>query len=221
MQKIANYLIIIMTLVLLNTSSINAISLLDGGGVRHNTLITGPRSFTQGYTARNVGDVVTVKIIENISTLKQSDINLNNSTRSDADLIYRMGMTTTSTLTPDTNDVANMVTNIALPVDYERRNTKNIGVNNREEFFTMISCLVVETDPESGNMVVEGNRQILMEGETKSLYVRGVVFPKDLDANNEVPSYKLANAQIQIIGSGSLSKERDTGIIQKIFRKLF
>jgi len=221
MHKFAKYFFLLMILALLNSESILAVSLLDGGGVRHNTLITGPRSFTQGYTARNVGDVVTVKIIENISTLKQSEIQLNNSTRSDADLVYRMGMTTTSTLTPDTNDVANMITNIALPVDYERRNTKNIGVNNREEFFTMISCLVVETDPESGNMVVEGNRQILMEGETKSLYVRGVVFPKDLDANNEVPSYKLANAQIQIIGSGSLSKERDSGIIQKIFRKLF
>lgn len=221
MHKFAKYFLLLMILALLNSESISAVSLLDGGGVRHNTLITGPRSFTQGYTARNVGDVVTVKIIENISTLKQSEIQLNNSTQSDADLVYRMGMTTTSTLTPDTNDVANMITNIALPVDYERRNTKNIGVNNREEFFTMISCLVVETDPESGNMVVEGNRQILMEGETKSLYVRGVVFPKDLDANNEVPSYKLANAQIQIIGSGSLSKERDSGIIQKIFRKLF
>jgi flagellar L-ring protein precursor FlgH len=221
MQKIAKYFFMIMFLAMLNSSSINAVSLLDGGGVRHNTLITGPRSFTQGYTARNVGDVVTVKIIENISTLKQSDILLNNSTQSDADLIFRMGMTTASTLTPDTNDVANMITNFALPVDYERRNTRNIGVNNREEFFTMISCLVVETDPESGNIVIEGNRQILMEGETKSLYVRGVVFPKDLDANNEVPSYKLANAQIQIIGSGTLSKERDVGVIQKIFRKLF
>jgi flagellar L-ring protein precursor FlgH len=221
MQKIAKYFFMILFLAMLNSSSINAVSLLDGGGVRHNTLITGPRSFTQGYTARNVGDVVTVKIIENISTLKQSDILLNNSTQSDADLIFRMGMTTASTLTPDTNDVANMITNFALPVDYERRNTRNIGVNNREEFFTMISCLVVETDPESGNMVIEGNRQILMEGETKSLYVRGVVFPKDLDANNEVPSYKLANAQIQIIGSGTLSKERDVGVIQKIFRKLF
>jgi flagellar L-ring protein precursor FlgH len=221
MHKFAKYFLLLLILALLNSGSILAVSLLDGGGVRHNTLITGPRSFTQGYTARNVGDVVTVKIIENITTLKQSEIQLNNSTRSDADLVFRQAMTTTSTLTPDTNDVANMITNIALPVDYERRNTKNIGVNNREEFFTMISCLVVETDPESGNMVVEGNRQILMEGETKSLYVRGVVFPKDLDANNEVPSYKLANAQIQIIGSGSLSKERDSGIIQKIFRKLF
>ncbi|TWW09101.1 hypothetical protein E3A20_17720, partial [Planctomyces bekefii] len=125
MHKFAKYFLLLMILALLNSESISAVSLLDGGGVRHNTLITGPRSFTQGYTARNVGDVVTVKIIENISTLKQSEILLNNSTRSDADLVYRMGMTTTSTLTPDTNDVANMITNIALPVDYERRNTKN------------------------------------------------------------------------------------------------
>ena len=60
-----------------------------------------------------------------------------------------------------------------------------------------------------------------MEGQTKSLYIRGIAFPKDIDSNGELPSYKLANAQIQIIGSGALTKERDSGFIQKIFRKLF
>ena len=42
-----------------------------------------------------------------------------------------------------------------------------------------------------------------------------------IDSNNEVPSYKLANAQIQIIGTGALTKDRDSGIIQKVFGKLF
>jgi flagellar L-ring protein FlgH len=130
-------------------------------------------------------------------------------------------MTTTSTLDSAANDVANMVTSFRLPSEYSRRNQKEIQINNREEFFTIVSCLVVEIDPESGNMIVEGSRQILMEGQTKSLYIRGIAFPKDIDSNGELPSYKLANAQIQIIGSGALTKERDSGFIQKIFRKLF
>lgn len=199
----------------------SSVSLLGSGGVRSNTLNTGPRGFIEAYVARTVGDVVTVRVTENVEALKQSQVLLDNDTRTDADLLLQIAMTTTSTLTPDTNDVANMLTNFALPVDFSRRNSREISIDNREEFFTLVSCLVVETDPESGNMVVEGSRQILMEGQTKSLYVRGIVAPKDLDSNNEIPSYKMANAQVQIIGSGALTKDRDSGVLQKIFRKIF
>ncbi len=198
-----------------------SVSLLGSGGVRQNTLNSGPRGFYDPYVARTVGDVITVRVTENVEALKSAEVLLDNDTRTDADLLLQIAMTTTSTLTPDTNDVANMLTNFALPVDFSRRNSREVSINNREEFFTLVSCLVVEKDPESGNMVVEGSRQILMEGQTKSLYVRGIVMPKDLDSNNEVPSYKLANAQVQIIGSGALTKDRDSGVLQRIFRKLF
>ncbi len=198
-----------------------SVSLLDGGGIRTTSLITNPRSFTEAYTARTVGDVITVKVIENLTALKKSEIFLNNDTRHGADLTLQIAMTTTSTLTPDTNDVANMITNFSLPVDYGKRNLREVSVNNSAEYTALVSCLVVEVDPESGNMVIEGSRQILMEGQTKSLYVRGVINPKDIDANNEIPSYKLANAQLQVISSGTLATERDSGFLQKIFRKIF
>lgn len=211
----------IFILLLISSQPAGSVSLLDSGGLRNNSLTGTPRTFFEAFTARNIGDVVTVKIVENIDALKESTVNLDNDTRSDSSLLLQIAMTTTSTLTPDTNDIANMLTNFALPVDYAKRNNRKISVDNREEFTAMISCLVVEIDPESGNMIIEGSRQILMEGQTKSLYVRGVVFPKDLDSNNEIPSYKLANAQIQIIGSGSLTNDRDSGFLQKIFRKIF
>ncbi len=202
-------------------SPVESISLLDGGGIRNNSVSRAPRGYVEAFIAKNVGDVVTVKIIENVESVKKSEVTLDNDVRSNANLIFQMAMTVTSSLTPDTNDVANMLTNFALPANYSRRNLRDIQVNNQEQFTALVSCLVVEIDPESGNMIVEGSRQILMEGETKSLYVRGIIFPKDIDSNNEVPSYKLANAQIQIIGTGALTKDRDSGVIQKIFRKLF
>ena len=212
--------LILLTL-MISIQAVESVSLLNDGGVRNNSLSQGPRSYIEPYIARNIGDVITVRVVENVESLKESQVTLNNDTRSNADLTFRQGGTNTSTLTPDINDVSNMITSLSLPVDYSRRNLKQISIDNREEFFTLVSCLVVETDPESGNMIVEGSRQILMEGQNKSLYIRGVVFPKDIDSNNELPSYKLANAQIQIIGTGSLTKDRDGGIVNKILRKIF
>jgi flagellar L-ring protein precursor FlgH len=201
--------------------SVESVSLLEQGGVRPNSLTQNPQSYYEAFQARKIGDVVTVRVVENVEALKRNQINIDNDTRSDNDLTFQLAMTATSTLDAANNDIANMVTSFRLPVDYSRRNQREIEVDNREEFFTLLSCLVVEIDPESGNMIIEGSRQILMEGQTKSLYVRGIVFPKDIDSNGEIPSYKLANAQIQIIGSGSLTKDRDSGLIQKIFRRIF
>ena len=216
-----SYSIVFLIAIFLSFTNAQAVSLLEKGGVRPSSLLQNPQSFFEAFQARKIGDVVTVRIMENIDAIKQSEIIVDNDTDSKANLSFQMAMTTTSTLDPTTNDIANMVTSFRLPSDYGKRNNREISVNNREEFFSLVSCLVVEIDPESGNMIVEGSRQILMEGQSKNLYVRGVVFPKDLDSNGEIPSYKLANAQIQIIGSGALTKDRDGGFLLKIFRKIF
>lgn len=201
--------------------SVEGVSLLDQGGIRSNSLLQNPQSFYEAFQAKKVGDVVTVRVVENVEALKRAEVRVDNDVRADNNVSFQLAMTTTSTLTPDTNDIANMVSAFRLPADFGRRNDREIEVDNREEFFTLVSCLVVEIDPDSGNMIVEGSRQILMEGQTKSLYIRGVVYPKDIDSNGEIPSYKIANAQIQIIGSGALTKDRDSGLLPKILRKLF
>jgi flagellar L-ring protein precursor FlgH len=198
-----------------------AISLLEQGGINQKSLLNTPRGFIDAYKARNVGDVITIKVVENIEAVKNSETNLNTQTKNNANIKLTTATRKTSTLTPDTNDIKNNVSNYQLPIEYSRNKVNGISVNDTAVFTTLISALIVEVDPENGNMVVEGSRQVLMEGETKSLYIRGVVFPKDIDSNNEIPSYKLANAQIQIIGTGSLSKDRDQGLIQKILRSVF
>lgn len=198
-----------------------SVSLLGRGGLNQSQSLSNPRSYTDAITARQVGDTITIRIVENIQAIKKAEYRTGSNTDSDLNFTLRQAGTTTSTLDPSANDISNSVTAIRLPVDYGRNVNKEISVDNQEIFTTLISALVMEIDPASGNMVVEGSRQILIEGQTKSLYVRGIVNPKDIDANNELPSYKLANAQIQIIGNGSLTKDRDGGIIQKILRKIF
>ena len=205
---------------ILNTNSLKAVSLLENGGLQTTTLTGSPRGFYETYQARNVGDVITVRIVENIDVLKRSEIRLQRDTDLNADFSFAQNMTATSTLTPADNDIATMITQFTFPGEYRRGNDRSINVDNDEMFTTLISALIVEVDPQNNNMVVEGSRQIVIEGQTKSLYVRGILNPKDIDPNNEVPSYKLANAQVQIIGTGALDKERDGGFLYKIFNFL-
>lgn len=180
-----------------------------------------PRGLIEAYKARKVGDLITVKVTENVTAIKKSEMGTSSSTSHDADITSRQAATKTSTLDPTNNDVKSSITHFEVPVSYGKDINRKITVNNNESFTTLVSALIVEIDPATGNMVLEGSRQIVMEGEMKSLYLRGIANPKDIDSNNEMPSYKLANAQIQIVGSGALTKDRDSGFIQKILRKIF
>lgn len=203
------------------THLVAADSMLSRGGVTQQATLATPRSFFEDFKARNIGDVITIKVIENLESIKIADVDVSTATDHDALLRFSQDTNTSSTLTPATNDRLNMTNQFAIPVDYGRSRSESISVDNQDVFTALVSALVVEVDPESGNIVVEGSRQVLMEGQTKSLYVRGVANPKDIDANNEMPSYKLANAQLQIIGSGSLTQQKGKGIIQKIFGSIF
>ena len=197
-----------------------AVSLLQEGGLKTTTITGSPRGFYETYQARSVGDVITVRIVENINVLKRNEVKLKRDTDLNANFAFTQGMTATSTATPADNDVASMITSFTFPGQYKRDSDRSINVNSDDTFTTMVSALVVEVDAQSNNMVVEGSRQIVIEGQTKSLYVRGIINPQDIDSNNEIPSYKLANAQIQVIGTGALDKERDGGVLFNIFKFL-
>ncbi len=216
--KLLNNILFIM---LISSLRVEAISLLQDGGMSQNALMNNPRGLIDSYKARKVGDLITVKITENVSAIKKSESQTSSSTNHDADITTRQAGTKTTSLDPANNNVKSSITHIEIPVNYGKDISRKISVNNSEIFTTLVSALIVEIDPISGNMVVEGNRQIVLEGEMKSLYIRGLVNPKDIDSNNEIPSYKLANAQLQMVGSGALTKDRDSGFIQKILRKIF
>ena len=213
-------LVLFIVVIILPVRNALAVSLLQEGGLKTTTITGSPRGFYETYQARNVGDVITVRIIENVNVLKRNEVKLKRDTDLDAKFAFTQGMTATSTATPETNDIASMITSFTFPGQYKRGLDRSINVNSDDTFTTMVSALVVEVDAQSNNMVVEGSRQIVIEGQTKSLYVRGIINPQDIDSNNEIPSYKLANAQIQVIGTGSLDKERDGGVLFNIFKFL-
>ncbi|MDX1532062.1 MAG: flagellar basal body L-ring protein FlgH [Rhodothermales bacterium] len=58
-----------------------------------------------------------------------------------------------------------------------------------------LSAVVVDVDA-NGNLVVEGERRLSVNGVSHYLRVRGLVRPYDLQYNNTVLSHQLANADV-------------------------
>jgi flagellar L-ring protein precursor FlgH len=73
----------------------------------------------------------------------------------------------------------------------------------------------------NGNLVVEAQRQVLLNHEKETAIVRGVVRPGDIAPDNTVPSTSLSNLEIELKGKGVVSEAtRPPSLLMKLFQKI-
>ncbi|PLW83988.1 flagellar basal body L-ring protein FlgH [Kineobactrum sediminis] len=70
----------------------------------------------------------------------------------------------------------------------------------------------------NGNLVVRGEKWITINQGREFLRVAGIVRPADIGAGNSVPSYKLADAQIEYSGKGALADANRPGWLSRFFQ---
>ncbi|WP_034158879.1 flagellar basal body L-ring protein FlgH [Sphingomonas sp. ERG5] len=92
-------------------------------------------------------------------------------------------------------------------------------VQRSERFVTQITVVVSEVLP-NGDLIVTGEQQMRVNGETSNIGVRGRVRLADITADNMVASNRVANAQINYDGRGFVSKSAKPGLINRVFRFL-
>ena len=73
---------------------------------------------------------------------------------------------------------------------------------------------IVEVD-DSGNLIIEGERHLNINGETHLMRVTGRVRPYDVRYNNSVLSHKIANANIEYREAGRRSRRFAPGFLTR------
>jgi flagellar L-ring protein precursor FlgH len=73
----------------------------------------------------------------------------------------------------------------------------------------------------NGNLVIIGNRSITVNGEEQTISVRGIVRPSDIQADNSVYSFNIAEAVITVRGDGIVSEVQGPGLLTKFLHFLF
>jgi flagellar L-ring protein precursor FlgH len=69
---------------------------------------------------------------------------------------------------------------------------------------------------DNGNLVIEGRRAVLVNDETQTATISGVVRPQDITGANTVLSSQIADAEVQVVGSGVLSEAQRPGILYRL-----
>lgn len=88
-----------------------------------------------------------------------------------------------------------------------------------ERFVTQMTATIAQVLP-NGDLVIGGGQQFDVNGEATFVAVRGRVRAADIDAENRVPSNRIADARIDYDGKGFVSRGARPGLIQRLFALL-
>ena len=166
-------------------------------------------SLVADFRARKVGDILTVKIEENLRGSKDVKTNTDRKTSVNVGLTGILGLEFNKRVSPRYP---------SQKVDA----TKAIGGTGENKFDGQgktsgdtrltgtISVRVMKKLP-GGNLFIRGSREITINNETQYMILTGIVRPADIDHNNEVSSTKIADARITYTGGGVLSEMQHPG----------
>lgn len=159
-------------------------------------------SLVADFRARRVGDVVTIRVEENLKGAK------NVKTQADRKSDVELGVSGFFGLDLEKNIQSRLTDFDATKALGGSTSQKfnGTGKTSRDASLTgTISARVAQVLP-GGNLVVEGARQLRINNETQYLILTGVIRPQDIGPDNTVSSTRLADARIEYTGGGVLSE---------------
>lgn len=162
--------------------------------------------------ARNVNDLVTIRVVESITGVGSADSALNKNSNAKAGVAQMFGA---ESVTPDWLDASNLV-GAASETKF-----KGGGTTSRSGVLTAnVTARVVEVLP-NGDLVLEGVREVDINGDRQIIVLTGVVRQADIGRGNVVLSPSVGQMRIRYFGRGLIKDNLKPGWIVRILNKIF
>ena len=204
MKKVLVSTLILMTMLAVPT--VQAESLFTLGATQQYQGV--PRSLFGGVQARQIGDLISIIMDENIS--------LNDNLTYSAE----KSSTTVDTFTSFLNKWFGL--SLKGTDGFGGSNeVSNSAVGSRAmKLGDKIAVQVVQQLP-NGNLSVQGKKTIVNGNERMDFIVTGIVDPRWLNVDGEIYSYNVSNLQFALSGRGSISRSQNEGIFNRFVKYLF
>ncbi len=156
--------------------------------------------------ARNVGDILTITVQEQLSIKNEDKVERKNSTS----LAARLESFSLSESAFDQNALPRI--DVSKDTSFNGEAKQNSGSDVRAS----IAVIVIDVLP-NGNLVVAGTRAVTVNDETRTLRISGIVRPLDITPGNTIGSAQVADARIAITGEGGNSRQVTRGPLGQLF----
>jgi flagellar L-ring protein precursor FlgH len=146
------------------------------------------------------GDLLTIVISEDAQGSKGGDTDLQSQSSIKASVREFFGLPAPANISPE-----NIV-----EAESERSYSGDGETTRQASLTARITVTVTAVEP-NGNLHVEGQKVTTLNNEKEYIVLRGVVRPEDIDMNNEVESWRVADARIDFYGSGVVANQLRPG----------
>ena len=164
----------------------------------------GTQALFEDRRPRHIGDILTIVVSENINASKNSGAEASRSGSAAATL----------------GVIPQIFGGLlgGLDADASGKNIMSAkgGANSRNTFNGVLTVTVVEVLA-NGNLLVSGEKQMLINQGTEFIRFSGVVNPRTVSASNTVPSTQVADARIEYSAKGYINEAQTMGWLQRAF----
>ncbi len=167
---------------------------------------------TSDRRARNVNDLLTVRVIENIEAAGTADAQLDKRSSASAGVPTLFGL---ETKLPSVVNPGNLASTSA------ESEFKGGGTTTRTSMLTATMTARVSEVLPNGDLVLEAVRELDVNGERQIVVLTGIARPQDVRRNNQVLSTQIAQLRIQYYGRGLMKDNLKPGWLVRVMNKIF
>jgi flagellar L-ring protein precursor FlgH len=154
--------------------------------------------------ARRVADLITIQVVESTSAVSEASTETLRETSVEAQLPNLFGLENKMSELPTLLDTSG-----------SSEYAGDAATTRRSVLQTSVTAQVVEVFP-NGNLLLEGDRELLVNGERQIVTVRGVARPNDISPQNVILSTRIAEMEFEIKGKGIVSKAQEPGLLYRL-----
>jgi flagellar L-ring protein precursor FlgH len=159
--------------------------------------------------ARQVGDTVTIRIVENVQASQSSNSSLNRSS----------SISGSVTAIPGVPEGSSLFGKLGIGADNQTDFTGKGGTSAANTFTGSITTTVAEVLP-NGYLVVVGEKQIGLNQNVDVMRFTGTIDPLSIQAGNIVDSTAVANVRVESKGRGAQYEVQTVGWLTRFFHTL-
>ena len=156
----------------------------------------------EGSRARRVGDPLTIVLVERTSASKSASSKLDSSGG--------------FSLTPPTTGALNLFKESDASIS-GKRNFNGTGAADQSNALSGEVSVTVAAVYPNGTMLVQGQKRVTLNRGDEFVQIKGLVRTADIDANNRVPSTRVADARIAYTGKGDVARASRQGWLSRFF----
>ena len=157
--------------------------------------------------AHQIGDIVTILLVEYTSASSEASTSTGKSSENGMNLTGGQGRSAYLPM-------------YGLNGKIQNKYRGNASTSRQGSLRGKITATITKVT-ESGNLEIEGTRDINVNGEKQQTIISGIIRPQDITVQNTIYSYNIANAKISYKGKGIVDKGQRPGLLARLFNWIF